>query len=89
MFKVEGILKRDSVREYVRKDGNPGQSREVYIETPKSVYPVKINISNMDLNIGKQGEKVSLDVNIFPYHIVDGKRKRAFVDVFIPANKKK
>ncbi|PIT87251.1 MAG: hypothetical protein COU31_04110 [Candidatus Magasanikbacteria bacterium CG10_big_fil_rev_8_21_14_0_10_40_10] len=87
MLKVEGILKRDAVREFTRKNGIPGQSREVFIETPNSVYPVKVNISDMDLKIGKQGDKVSLDVNVFPYHVVDGKRKRAFIDIFIPAKK--
>ena len=87
MFKLTGVLKKEEVREFTRKDGSQGQSRTLFIEPIGSVYPIKVNVSDMDLKIGKQGETVTLDVNIFPYYIVDKKRKRAFADYYIP-NKK-
>jgi len=87
MFKLTGILKKEEIREFTRKDGTQGQSRTLFIEPEGSVYPIKVNISDMDLKVGKQGEKVSLDVAIFPYYIQDKKRKRAFADYYIPSNK--
>ena len=87
MFKLTGILKKEEIREFTRKDGTQGQSRTLFIEPEGSVYPIKVNVSDMDLKVGKQGEKVSLDVSIFPYYIQDKKRKRAFADYYIPSNK--
>ncbi|MCD6556433.1 MAG: hypothetical protein J7K64_04495 [Bacteroidales bacterium] len=87
MFKVTGTLKKEEVREFTRKDGTPGKSRSLYIEPAGSIYPIKVNCSDMDLKIGKQGETVSLEVEAFPYTIVDKKRKKAFLDIYIP-NKK-
>jgi len=87
MFKLTGILKKEEIREFTRKDGTQGQSRTLFIEPEGSVYPIKVNVSDMDLKVGKQGEKVSLDVSIFPCYIQDKKRKRAFADYYIPSNK--
>ena len=87
MFKLTGVLKKEEIREFTRKDGTQGQSRTLFIEPEGSVYPIKVNVSDMDLKVGKQGEKVSLDVAIFPYYIQDKKRKRAFADYYIPSNK--
>ncbi|OGH85614.1 MAG: hypothetical protein A2493_01990 [Candidatus Magasanikbacteria bacterium RIFOXYC12_FULL_33_11] len=87
MFKLTGILKKEEIRDFTRKDGTQGQSRTLFIEPEGSVYPIKVNVSDMDLKVGKQGEKVSLDVAIFPYYIQDKKRKRAFADYYIPSNK--
>ena len=87
MFKLSGVLKKEEVREFTRKDGSQGQSRTLFIEPEGSIYPVKVNVSDMDLKVGKQGEKITVDVAIFPYYIESGKRKRAFTDYYIP-NKK-
>jgi len=87
MFKLTGILKKEEIDEFTCKDGTPGKKRILFIEPIGSIYPIKVNISDMDLKVGKQGETVTLDVNIFPYYIVDKKRKRAFADYYIP-NKK-
>ena len=87
MFKLTGVLKKEEVRDFTRKDGTPGQSRTLFIEPEGSIYPIKVNVSDMDLKIGKQGETITLSVEIFPYQIVDKTRKRAFMDVYIP-NKK-
>lgn len=87
MFKLTGVLKKEDVNEFTRKDGTPGQSRILYIEPAGSVYPIKVNCQDMDLKFGKIGETVTLAVEAFPYTIVDKQRKRAFLDVYIP-NKK-
>jgi hypothetical protein len=87
MFKITGILKKEEINEFTRKDGTQGKNKTLFIEPQGSVYPIKVNVSDVDLKIGKQGEQVSVDVAIFPYYIQDGKRKKAFADYYIP-NKK-
>ena len=87
MFKLTGILKKEEIREYTRKDGSLGKSKTLFIEPVGSVYPVKVNVADVDLKIGEQGETVSLEIAIFPYYIQDKKRKKAFADYYIP-NKK-
>lgn len=84
MFKLTGVLKKEEVREFTRKDGSQGQSRTLFVEPEGSVYPVKVNVSDMDLKVGKQGEKVTVEVGIFPYTIENGRRKRAFMDIYVP-----
>lgn len=87
MFKLTGILKKEETREFTRKDGTLGKSRTLYIEPEESVYPVRVNCSDLELKIGKQGEKVTVDVIVFPYIIENGKRKRALSDFYIPTKK--
>jgi len=87
MFKLTGILKKEEIREFTRKDGTQGKSKSLFIEPQGSVYPVKVNVADVDLKIGKQGETVTVEVAVFPYYIQDGKRKKAFSDFYIP-NKK-
>lgn len=84
MFKLTGVLKKEEVREFTRKDGSQGQSRTLFIEPEGSVYPIKVNVSDMDLKVGKQGEKVTVEVGIFPYTIENSRRKRAFMDIYVP-----
>jgi len=87
MFKLTGTLKKEEIREFTRKDGTQGQSKTLFIEPEGSIYPIKVNISDIDLKVGKQGESVTLEVAIFPYYIQDKKRKRAFADYYIPIKK--
>ncbi|MBU1044777.1 MAG: hypothetical protein KJ915_10320 [Candidatus Omnitrophica bacterium] len=87
MFKLTGILKKEEIRDFTRKDGTQGQSKSLIIEPEGSVYPIKVNVSDVDLKVGKIGETITLTVAIFPYYIQDKKRKRAFADYYIP-NKK-
>ena len=87
MFKLTGILKKEEIREFTRKDGTQGKSKSLFIEPQGSVYPIKVNVSDVDLKVGKQGEIITVEVAVFPYYIQDGKRKKAFADFYIP-NKK-
>lgn len=84
MFTLKGTLKKEEIREFTRKDGTPGKSRTLFIEPEGSVYPIKVNVSDMELKIGKEGDIVTLHVQIFPYTIQDKKRKRAFMDIYVP-----
>ncbi len=87
MFQLHGIFKKEEIKEFTRKDGTPGSNRIIFIEPIGNVYPIKVNLTDMDLKIGKVGDKITLDVAVFPYSIVDKKRKRAFLDVYIPTKK--
>jgi len=86
-MKITGILKKEEIREFTRKDGTQGKSKSLFIEPQGSVYPIKVNVSDVDLKVGKQGETITVEVAVFPYYIQDGKRKKAFADFYIP-NKK-
>ena len=87
MFTLVGTLKKEETREFTRKDGTQGQSRTLFIEPEGSVYPIRVNVSDMEQKFGKQGDKITVTVAVFPYYIESGKRKRAFTDIYIP-NKK-
>lgn len=87
MLKVNGIFKKEATREFTRKDGSRGKVRSVYIEPECDIFPIKVNVSDTDFKYKKQGDKVSIDIEIFPYYFVDGKRKRAYVDYYIPDKK--
>ncbi len=87
MYKLTGTLKKIEEKEYTKKDGSLGKSKTLFIEPTGSLYPIKVNVSDMDLKIGKEGEVVTLDVNIYPYYWDNKKRERALMDVYIP-NKK-
>ena len=84
MIKIKGILKKEEIKQFTRKDGTQGQIKNIYIEPEGSIYPIKINTTNMDLKFGKEGSVIELDVEVYPYYFQDGKRKRAFLDYYIP-----
>ncbi len=84
MFKLIGILKKEEIREFIKKDGTKGSSKTFFIEPEGVIYPVKVTTTNIDLKLGKEGEKVSAEVSAFPYYIKEGKRQRAFIDYYIP-----
>lgn len=87
MFTLTGILKKEEVREFTRKDGSQGKSKILFIEPEDSIYPIRVSVSDASFKAGKVGEKVCLNLAVYSYHIVDKKRKRAFTDFYIP-NKK-
>lgn len=87
MFHLKGILKKEELKEFTKKDGTKGISKTLFVEPAGSVYPIKVNVANADLKVGKEGEQISIEVEAYPYYFEDKKRKRAFLDVYIP-NKK-
>lgn len=87
MFKITGILKKEEAKEFTRRDRTLGKSRTLFIEPEGSIYPVRVNVNDMDLKIGKQGEKITLDVEIYPFYYQNKLRQKAFMDIYIP-NKK-
>ncbi len=87
MFKLTGILKKEEVREFTKKDGSQGASKTLFIEPEGHIYPIKVSVADHTKKFGKVGDKITLDVAIFPYYIQDKQRKRAFVDYYIPKDK--
>jgi len=71
MLKLEGTIKKIEVEEYTKKDGVKGSKRWVYIDCPNRIYPAKVEISNNDIKIGKEGDKISLNVGVDAYYWVD------------------
>lgn len=87
MFILKGKLKRDETKEFKRKDGTIGNQRTLYIEPEGSVYPVAVSASDLAEDYGREGDDISIEVKIFPFNYIDGKRKRAFSSVYIPTKK--
>jgi hypothetical protein len=92
MFKLTGVLKKEEIRHFTRKDGSEGSNKLLFIEPQGSIYPIKVNVSDPEKRIGKEGEVVTVEVAVFPYYFTkeeDGKTKRqkAYVDFFIPKEK--
>ncbi len=88
MYRITGILKKEEVEKYTRNDGTQGQSKYLYIELPDTVYPIKVKAPNAEYKVGKVGETVTVGVEMFPFTIVDKKRKKAFIDIYIPSEQK-
>jgi hypothetical protein len=43
-MKITGILKKEEIREFTRKDGTQGKSKSLFIEPQGSIYPLKVNV---------------------------------------------
>ncbi len=92
MFKIVRILKGEEIEEYTCKDGSLGRSKKVFIEPEGSIYPVKIAIADADYKVGKKGERVSLDVRVYPFMFkkqADGsnQRQKAMMNIYVPLKK--
>lgn len=84
MYKITGIIKKEEVKNYQKKDGTTGSKRMVYIEPEGRVFPVIVRIADPDFKIGKTGDKITLDVEIYPYYFLNKERKKGFLDIYIP-----
>lgn len=84
MFILKGTLKKDETKDYTRKDGAIGRQRTLYVEPEGSIYPVAVSVPDLDKSYGEEGDAVAIDIKVFPYSFVDGKRKRAYLSVYIP-----
>ena len=83
MFIIKGTIKKDDVNEFIKKDGSTVQKRIIFLEPEGSIFPIKVYINDKDLDLGKIGDTVSLDVNIYPYYFLDKKVKRANVNYYV------
>ena len=83
MFQITGILKQDEIKDITKKDGSIVKKRIAYIEPVGSIFPMAISIDGHNKNIGKIGDQITLDVNIYPYYFADGKIKRANVNYYV------
>ncbi|MFH1641768.1 MAG: hypothetical protein ABIC04_02620 [Nanoarchaeota archaeon] len=78
MLKLEGIIKKIEVEEYVKKDLTAGSKRWLYVERQHSIFPVTVEVTNNDLKLGKEGDKISIDVGIDAFYWESPKvRKKA------------
>ncbi|MFZ2310671.1 MAG: hypothetical protein WAW11_03940 [Patescibacteria group bacterium] len=84
MFTLSGILKKDEIKEFKIKDGSTLKRRIAYLETKSNIFPIAVNINDLDLDIGKVGDSVSLDIMVYAYQVKDGKAKRALVKYYVP-----
>jgi hypothetical protein len=83
-LKIKGIFKQEEVKKYTRKDGTPGEIKNIFIEPEGSIYPIKVNTMNMDFKPGKIGSTVELEISVYPYYFQDGQKRKAFIDYYIP-----
>lgn len=83
MFLIKGIIKKDEVKEFTKKDGTIVQKRIIFLEPEGSIFPIKIYINDKDLDLGKIGNTVNLDVNVYPYYFLDKKVRRANVNFYV------
>ncbi len=85
MLQIKGVLKSDEIKKITKKDGSIVEKRIVYVEPIGSVFPIKISIDDHNLEIGKIGNQISLDVKLYPYYFKDGKRLTANISYYIPS----
>lgn len=84
MFRITGTLKKEEVQTFTRRNGEQGQKRILFIEPEGSIYPVKVSLPDMERKVGKEGDVVTLDVEVYPFYFDNGRRKRANVDFYVP-----
>ena len=85
MFNIKGIIRKDDINEFTKKDGSVVRKRIIYLEPEGSIFPLKIYIDDQNLEIGKVGESVNLNVNIYPFYFLGNKIKRASVNFYVSA----
>ena len=83
MFYLKGIIKDDKTESFTRKDGTAGQKRTLFIEPNSSIYPQSVDVP-LDKKYGKIGDKIEIEVDVYPYHFVDKQRRKAFLSVYVP-----
>jgi len=83
MYKLTGVLKKEEINEFTKKDGTMGKNKTLFIEPLGSIYPVKVSASDIEFKAGKLGETITVEVEVYPYFIQDKKQKRAFMNIYI------
>lgn len=82
MFYIKGVIKDDKLENFTRKDGTPGQKRSLYIEPVNSIYPITVNVP-IGKDYGQIGDKVEIEVKVFPFSFVNKQRLKAFLSVYV------
>ena len=83
MFNIKGTLKKDDINEFTKKDGTTVQKRIIFLEPEGSIFPIKIYVNDKDLDLGKIGDIINLDVNVYPYYFLDKKVRRANMNFYV------
>ncbi len=84
MITIKGILRKEEIKTFTRKDGTSGTSKTVYIEPVGEIQSLAVSVPP-EMKVGKEGEVVVLEgVNLYPFTFVNGKRERAQLSIYIP-----
>ena len=86
-MKITGILKKEEIKKFKRRDGSDGKSKNIYIEPEGSIYPIMVSTSDVNLKVGNIGDRVELEVALYPYFFQDGQRRKAHISYYIPEKK--
>lgn len=84
MLTITGTLKKDELKEFIKKDNSSVKKRIIYIEPKNSIFPIKISIEDQSLNLGNLGEEISLGVIAYPYYFKDGRMVKANLNFYVP-----
>ena len=60
MISIKGVLRREEVKTYPKKDGTTGTSKTVYIEPVGEISSTAVGIPP-DMKVGKEGEIVVIN----------------------------
>jgi hypothetical protein len=82
MFYIKGVIKDDKLEGFTRKDGTPGQKRSLYIEPVNSIYPITVTVP-VGKDYGQIGDKVEIEVKVYPFSFVNKQRLKAFMSVYV------
>ena len=84
MFTIKGLLRREEIKNYPKKDGTTGTSKTVYIEPEGEINSVAVGVP-AEMKVGKEGDVITLSgINVYAFTYENGKRERAQYSVFIP-----
>lgn len=84
MFTIKGLLRKEEIKTYPRKDGTTGTSKTVYIEPEGEINSIAVGIPP-EMKVGKEGDVITLTgINVFPFTFENGKRERAQLSIYIP-----
>lgn len=89
MFKLKGTLKRVDVKEVTNKNGETVQVKTLVVEPENDVFPVMVKVNDATADYGKEGDKINVDVRVYPWHWEDTKsgtvrKAKSNLDIYIP-----
>lgn len=77
MLKLTGILRKEEIKEFPRRNGETGREKILYIEPEGYIRSIMVHAPDTSLPLGEIGEMLELSVKVYAYPTKDG--KKAFV----------
>ena len=82
MFILKGLLRREEIKTYPKKDGTTGTSKTVYIEPEGAINSIAVGVPP-DMKVGKEGDVVTLTgINVYAFTYTNGKREPAQSSIY-------